>query len=224
MLRPCGRSFGATLGERGGVARAPADRRAGAEARSPRLARVKIYTRTGDAGQTGLYGGERVSKASRRVEAYGTVDEANSAVGLARALLADPEVDAVLASVQNALFDVGADLATPQDSPYARKVSRIDAGDVSALEALIDRFEAGNAPLSSFVHPGGAPAAAALHVARAVARRAERETLRLEADEPSNHEVARYLNRLSDFLFVLARAVNARAGIPEARWLVKGRR
>lgn len=185
---------------------------------------MKIYTRTGDAGQTGLYGGERVSKAAVRVEAYGTVDEANSAIGLARAHLVDAELDEVLASLQNALFDLGADLATPLGSPYSSKVARIDADDVSALERLIDRFDAENAPLTSFVHPGGSPAAAALHLARAVARRAERETLRLEAEEASNHEVARYLNRLSDFLFVLARVANARAGIPEAGWQVKGRR
>ncbi|HWG84349.1 MAG TPA: cob(I)yrinic acid a,c-diamide adenosyltransferase, partial [Deinococcales bacterium] len=121
------------------------------------------------------------------------------------------------------LFDVGADLATPDDSPYARNVSRIDAADVARLEAVIDRYDAEVAPLRHFVHPGGTRAAAALQVARAVARRAEREVLRLEAVEAANHEVARYLNRLSDLLFVLARVANARAGVSEAAWQVKGR-
>lgn len=185
---------------------------------------MKIYTKTGDAGETGLYGGERVKKTAQRVEAYGTVDECNSAIGLARAHLTDTELDAVLSGLQNALFDVGADLATPNDSPYAKNVSRIDDTDVGALETLIDRLQEQCPPFTNFIHPGGTPASAALHVARTVARRAEREVLRLEAEEPTNHEVARYLNRLSDFLFILSRVVNARAGVSEAAWHVKGRR
>jgi cob(I)alamin adenosyltransferase len=185
---------------------------------------VKIYTKTGDAGETGLYGGERVKKFSQRVEAYGTVDECNSAIGMARAGLEDAELDGVLAHLQNALFDVGADLATPIGSQYEKKLVRMDAEDVGALETLIDRFQEECPPFSGFIHPGGTPASAALHLARTVARRAEREVLRLEDEEPSNHEVARYLNRLSDFLFILSRVVNARAGVSEAGWHVKGRR
>jgi cob(I)alamin adenosyltransferase len=185
---------------------------------------MKIYTKTGDAGQTGLYGGERVSKTAQRVEAYGTVDECNSAIGMARAAMDDTELDGVLAGVQNALFDVGADLATPEGSKYEKKVSRIDAEDVEGLEGLIDAYQEQCPPWSNFIHPGGSPAAAALHLARTIARRAEREVLRLEGLETVNHEVARYLNRLSDFLFIVARVVNARAGVNEAGWHVKGRR
>lgn len=185
---------------------------------------MKIYTKTGDAGETGLYGGERVSKTAQRVEAYGTVDECNSAIGMVRAALGDAELDGVLARVQDALFDVGADLATPGGSKYEKNISRIDAQDVEGLEALIDRYQEQCQPWSNFIHPGGTPAAAALHLARTVARRAEREVLRLEEQETVNHEVARYLNRLSDFLFILARVVNARAGVSEAGWHVKGRR
>jgi cob(I)alamin adenosyltransferase len=185
---------------------------------------MKIYTKTGDAGQTGLYGGERVSKTAQRVEAYGTVDECNSAIGMARAAMTDAELDGVLAGVQNALFDVGADLATPDGSQYAKNVSRMDAQDVEGLEALIDTYQEQCPPWSNFIHPGGTPAAAALHLARTIARRAEREVIRLEEIETANHEVTRYLNRLSDFLFILARVVNARAGVNEAGWHVKGRR
>jgi cob(I)alamin adenosyltransferase len=185
---------------------------------------VKIYTKTGDAGETGLYGGERVKKYSQRVEAYGTVDECNSAIGLARASSNDPELDEVLANLQNALFDVGADLATPVGSKYEKNLVRIDARDVETLEGLIDRFQEECPPFTNFIHPGGTPSSAALHLARTIARRAEREVLRLEDEEASNHEVVRYLNRLSDFLFILSRVVNARAGVSEAGWHVKGRR
>jgi cob(I)alamin adenosyltransferase len=185
---------------------------------------VKIYTKTGDAGETGLYGGERVKKFSQRVEAYGTVDECNSAIGVARASLTDAALDDVLMNLQNALFDVGADLATPLGSKYEKNLVRLDAEDVETLERLIDQFQEECPPFKNFIHPGGHPASAALHLARTVARRAEREVLRLEEEEASNHEVARYLNRLSDFLFILARVVNARAGVPEEAWHIKKRR
>jgi cob(I)alamin adenosyltransferase len=185
---------------------------------------MKIYTRTGDAGETGLYGGERVKKFSKRVSSYGTVDEANSAIGLARAHSSDTEIDGVLAQIQNALFDVGADLATPTGSKYEKNLVRIDTADVENLEQLIDRFQEECPPWSNFIHPGGSLAAGALHLARAITRRAERDVLELETLEESNHNVAVYLNRLSDFLFILARVVNARAGISEAGWHVKGRR
>jgi cob(I)alamin adenosyltransferase len=185
---------------------------------------VKIYTKTGDNGETSLYGGERVSKFSQRVEAYGTVDEGNSAIGMARAAMNDPELDAVLAEIQNALFDVGADLATPIGSKYEKKLVRIDTQDVTRLENLIDQYQLECPEFKNFIHPGGTPAAAALHLARTITRRAEREVLRLESEEPSNHDVLLYLNRLSDFLFILSRVVNARSGMSEAGWHVKGRR
>jgi cob(I)alamin adenosyltransferase len=185
---------------------------------------MKIYTKTGDAGETGLYGGERVKKFSKRVSSYGTVDETNSAIGLARANSSDSEIDEVLAQIQNALFDVGADLATPIGSKYEKNLVRIDAADVENLEHLIDRFQEECPPWSNFIHPGGTAAAGALHLARAITRRAERDVLELETLEESNHNVGVYLNRLSDFLFILARVVNARAGVSEAGWHVKGRR
>jgi cob(I)alamin adenosyltransferase len=185
---------------------------------------VKIYTKTGDGGETGLYGGERVAKTAQRVEAYGTVDECNSAIGMARASLNDDELNALLGEIQNALFDVGADLATPIGSKYEKNLVRIDEQDVSRLENLIDHYQELCPEFTNFIHPGGTPAAAALHLARTIARRAEREVLRLEAIEDSNHAVVLYLNRLSDFLFILSRVVNARAGMSEAGWHVKGRR
>ncbi len=185
---------------------------------------MKIYTKTGDNGETSLYGGERVAKFSQRVEAYGTVDEGNSAIGMARATLQDSELDAVLAEIQNALFDVGADLATPIGSKYEKNLVRIDSQDVLRLENLIDQYQLECPEFKNFIHPGGTSAAAALHLARTITRRAEREVLRLEDQEPSNHDVVLYLNRLSDFLFILARVVNARSGMSEAGWHVKGRR
>jgi cob(I)alamin adenosyltransferase len=185
---------------------------------------MKIYTKTGDAGETGLYGGERVKKFSKRVSSYGTVDEANSAIGLARASLNDAELDVVLAQIQNALFDVGADLATPVGSKYEKNLTRIDAQDISQLEELIDTYQAQCPEWTNFILPAGNPAAAALHLARTITRRAERDVLELETLEDSNHDVAVYLNRLSDFLFILARVVNARAGLSESAWHVKGRR
>lgn len=171
----------------------------------------KIYTRTGDDGTTGLGNGERRSKGDLRVEAYGTVDEANSCVGLARLHVADADLDAMLARIQNDLFDLGADLATPDDGrPLDYEPLRIIAAQVDRIEAEIDRLNANLQPLRSFVLPGGSPAAAALHLARTVARRAEREMVRLAAVEGEhvNPDAIRYVNRVSDFLFVAARVVN----------------
>lgn len=184
---------------------------------------MKIYTRTGDKGTTGLYGGERVLKSAARINAYGTVDEANSMIGLARSLISDEQLDGVLAELQNSLFDVGADLATPHDARQREKLSLMDAGDVTRLEGQIDKFEAELEPLRQFILPGGDPAAAALQVARTVLRRAERDAVLLAQTEDVNPEVIAYLNRLSDLLFSLARTVNQRAGVSEARWQVKGR-
>ncbi|UXN62507.1 cob(I)yrinic acid a,c-diamide adenosyltransferase [Phyllobacterium zundukense] len=173
----------------------------------------KIYTRTGDDGTTGLGSGERRLKHDLRVEAYGTVDEANSCLGLARLHTekAFPELDAMLMRIQNDLFDLGADLATPdrgQTLPY--EPLRIIDSQVLRLEAEIDRLNANLAPLRSFVLPGGSPASAALHLARTVARRAERHMVELaqKPDETVTPAALKYINRVSDFLFVAARVVN----------------
>ncbi|BCH30477.1 cob(I)yrinic acid a,c-diamide adenosyltransferase [Mesorhizobium sp. L-8-10] len=173
----------------------------------------KIYTRTGDDGTTGLGTGARRLKSDLRVEAYGTVDEANAAIGLARLHTAasHPAIDAMLARIQNDLFDLGADLATPDDGkPLGYEPLRIVASQVTRIEADIDALNANLKPLRSFVLPGGSPASATLHLARTVARRAERLMVAL-AQNPAEHvnpEGIRYINRVSDFLFVAARAVN----------------
>ena len=184
---------------------------------------MKIYTKTGDKGTTGLYGGERVPKDALRVNAYGTVDEANAAIGLARAQLADKPMDEHLATIQNALFDLGADLATPNGSNYRKNITPMDDADIASLEVLIDRYDEDLLPLQNFILPGGHPASAALQFARTVVRRAEREVITLKGQEEINEHVIVYLNRLSDLLFVLARIVNMKAGVSEARWHVKGR-
>jgi cob(I)alamin adenosyltransferase len=171
----------------------------------------KIYTRTGDDGTTGLTDGSRRSKADLRVDAYGTVDETNACIGLARIHVKenDPALDAMLGRIQNDLFDLGADLSLPEsDTPPAYEPLRIVAGQVKALEDAIDGYTANMQPLKSFVLNGGTPAAAALHLARTVARRAERLMVALAAVEPVNADAIRYINRLSDFLFVAARASN----------------
>ena len=180
----------------------------------------RIYTRTGDAGTTRLATGQPVSKADLRVEAYGAIDEANACVGLARVhLAADPELDAMLARIQNELFDLGADLSTPPKPDEADgSVLRVLDSQVGRLEAEIDSLNDRLPPLTSFVLPGGTPAAAALHLARTVCRRAEREAVRLvEAGEPVSGPAMRYLNRLSDFLFVAARWANGQ-GQAEVFW------
>ena len=199
---------------------------------------MKIYTRTGDDGTTGLFGGGRVGKDSPRVAAYGAVDELNAAVGVARATganrggstearggrpgSADADLDADLQRVQNDLFDLGADLATPHGAKAESKVRRIQTGDAAWLEAAIDRLEAELPPLQEFILPGGSPMGAALHQARAVCRRAERDIVALAESEDVGAGVVTYINRLSDFLFVAARAANTRAGHDEPRWS-KGR-
>lgn len=178
----------------------------------------RIYTRTGDAGRTRLATGEQVSKADLRVEAYGGVDETNACVGLAR-LHTTGELDAALARIQNELFDLGADLATPpKPDEAAGTVLRVSVAQVARLETEIDRLNAELPELKSFVLPGGTPAAAALHLARTVCRRAERTTVRLvEAREPVSGPAMQYLNRLSDWLFVAARYANDK-GAAEVFW------
>lgn len=171
----------------------------------------KIYTRTGDDGSTGLASGERRAKHDARVEAYGDVDETNSAIGLARlSTAAMPELDAMLERIQNDMFDLGADLATPpSDQPLGYEPLRIVMAQVTRLEAEIDLLNARLAPLRSFVLPGGSPAAAALHLARAISRRAERRMVALAASgEEVSAPALQFINRLSDFLFVAARVAN----------------
>jgi cob(I)alamin adenosyltransferase len=223
---------------------------------------MRIYTRTGDAGETTLWGGQRVSKAEARVEAVGTVDELNAALGLARTYLTEADLQTLLQTVQSELFDLGADLAAPlsqeeiaeiancelriadcrlrdeptrppaahigipmptsqpanQPTKEERQIPRLQPDRVAALERWIDGLEAELEPLRQFILPGGAPGAAALHLARTIARRAERRVVALAEVEEINPEALRYLNRLSDLLFVLARVVNRRAGAEEPTW------
>ena len=183
----------------------------------------KIYTRTGDDGSTGLGDGQRRMKFDLRVASYGTVDEANSCIGMARIHTRDtlPDIDAMLGRIQNDLFDLGADLATPDTGkPLDYEPLRIVASQVARIEAEIDMLNAGLAPLRSFVLPGGTPAAAALHLARTVARRAERMIVELAGrdDEKVGPDAIRYINRVSDFLFVAARAVNDN-GAADVLWV-----
>jgi cob(I)alamin adenosyltransferase len=178
---------------------------------------VKIYTRTGDTGVTSLFDGTRVGKDDARVDAYGEVDELNAWLGLARASGLDADLDAELVHLQRDLFALGAQLADPADK-IADRVVKASLGDddVARLERLIDRLEADLAPLRRFILAGGTPAGAALHVARTVCRRAERRIVALQP--PADPILLRYVNRLSDLLFVLARAVNRRGGAAETEW------
>jgi cob(I)alamin adenosyltransferase len=178
---------------------------------------VKIYTRTGDSGETSLFDGTRVSKADPRVDAYGEVDELNAWIGLARSHALDADLDAELVLIQQDLFAVGARLADPS-SKIAARVTKATIGDdhVTRLENLIDRLEIELPPLRRFILAGGAPGGAALHVARVVCRRAERRMIAL--DTAPDPVLIRYMNRLSDLLFVVARVVNHRAGVPETEW------
>ncbi len=179
---------------------------------------MKIYTKTGDAGQTGLFAGPRVWKDDPRIEAYGAVDELNSVLGLVRAEQPPAGIDELLVAIQNDLFCVGAELATPD--PAASGVAFAADPRITALEQAIDSFESRLEPLKQFILPGGTKAAAALHLARTVARRAERRVLTLArgSEEPISPLLVIYLNRLSDLLFVLARGANAAAGVGDQPW------
>lgn len=177
----------------------------------------RIYTRTGDRGETGLVNGTRVPKHHRRVVAYGTVDEVNAVIGLARLGL-DGELDADLNRIQNDLFDLGADLATPDDPEPKFEPLRITEGQVEWIEQRIDAMNAELEPLRSFVLPGGTPLAAHLHHARTVARRAERDITALIEVESANPAALGYMNRLSDLLFVAARLANHREGSGDVLW------
>jgi len=179
---------------------------------------MRIYTKTGDAGETALFDGTRVAKNDSRVAAYGEVDELNAWIGLARANQPGAPVDEVLASVQRDLFALGAILADPAHKIASRvQKATIGSDDVTRLEQAIDRFEAGVPPLRRFIFAGGCPAGALLHLSRTVCRRAERSIVSLGQDAVPAVALV-YVNRLSDLLFVLARAVNHQAGIPETEW------
>jgi cob(I)alamin adenosyltransferase len=183
---------------------------------------MKIYTRTGDEGTTGLFGGQRVSKDSPRVEAYGAVDEANALLGLVRALLPmDDPLQEPLTRIQGDLFVVGADLATPdiEGKKASSYVPRVQEGDITRLEQWIDEADAELPPMRSFILPSGTLAATHLHLARTVCRRAERRTVALAQSEAISPHIQVYLNRLSDLLFVWARLANARAGAMETPWV-----
>ena len=179
---------------------------------------MKIYTRTGDAGDTGLFGGPRVRKDDVRIEAYGTVDELNAVLGLARTEHASPELSELLESIQHDLFVIGAELATPE--PGQGTMPAIGITDVERLEGYIDQYEAELPPLKQFILPGGSPAGATLHVARGVCRRTERRVITLQSTSKTeiSATIIIYLNRLSDLLFVLARFANQQTGQPEIAW------
>ena len=180
---------------------------------------MKIYTRTGDQGTTGLFGGRRVSKSNPRVDAYGTIDELNAALGLSAALLPPGDLRQAVERVQASLFDLGADVATPPDASVAARLRRVDATWVAELEEQIDAMDAELAPLARFILPGGASASAALHLARTVCRRAERSlAAAAEQGERLNPAVLPYVNRLGDWLFTAARLANARAGVADVAW------
>ena len=178
----------------------------------------KIYTRTGDDGTTALGSGERRPKYDLRVAAYGTVDETNAIIGCARAATRDAQLDPMLARIQNDLFDLGADLATPEGTTLSYEPLRIIPAQVERLEREIDGLNANLSPLKSFVLPGGSPLAAHLHMARTVSRRAERLMVELAGSEPVGEAALRYVNRLSDFFFVAARVAN-RNGAEDVLWV-----
>jgi len=181
---------------------------------------IKIYTRTGDEGDTGLFGGGRVPKDHPRVEAYGDIDELNAAIGLARSIEPMPRIDEVLVPVQRDLFSLGALLATPDREKMREQLAkaRLDNERIAQLERAIDDCDAELEPLKAFVLPGGTPKAAALHVARTVCRRAERRVVSLMRDDEVPALTGIYLNRLSDLLFMLARVATKRAGAGEVTW------
>lgn len=180
---------------------------------------MKIYTKTGDTGSTGLFGAPRVAKDDDRIEAYGTVDELNAALGLARAAGVDGDLDEQLSQIQSELFALGAELATPD--PEAHGMRLIGPRHIAVLEHWIDEHELALEPLRHFILPAGITAAAQLHLARAICRRAERRLVTWMRSQESrgSDSLLIYLNRLSDFLFVLSRVVNTRAQVPEVRWV-----
>ena len=185
---------------------------------------MKIYTRRGDGGETDLFGGERVGKDHRRVEVYGAVDELNAFVGVCAAASSHDDLLEICRTVQGLLFDLGGYLASPDERRREKSsVPEPRAEDVEALERAIDSLETELAPLKCFILPGGTSASAAFHVARTVCRRAERRAVELHREEALSAASLRYLNRLSDLLFVMARIENARAGVDDVEWTGRGR-
>ena len=179
---------------------------------------MKIYTKGGDAGETGLYGGDRVPKDHHRIRTYGTLDELNSALGLAQAAGGLPgELAARLGRIQGELFQLGAELATPRGKEV--KTAAIDDPHIALLESEIDSMEAALEPLKTFILPGGSPGASFLHLARSISRRAERELVSLNRAEPTRTAVMKYVNRLSDYLFVCARFANHLAKTRDIPWI-----
>ena len=181
---------------------------------------MKIYTKTGDKGDTALFSGGRVPKHHLRVESYGTIDELNSVLGLVRATNPSPQTDSWLEELQNQLFHLGADLATPMDAK-SKWVVRVKPEQVEWLEETIDTMAEELEPLKEFILPGGTLAAAHLHIARTVCRRAERLVSALQEDEAISEFSLAYINRLSDWLFTLARYENKQAAEPESKWVVR---
>jgi len=181
---------------------------------------MKIYTTTGDQGETSLFGGRRVPKDALRIEAYGTVDELNSALGVARAWKPLKEIDEILGILQNDLFVLGADLATPEEKQNG-VIERIQQEHITRIEQIIDSIEARLKPLSSFILPGGSHIAAQLHLARTICRRAERCVVKLSREERVESQCIVFLNRVSDLLFVLARHANHVAGVEETPWTAR---
>lgn len=182
----------------------------------PRI--TKVYTRAGDDGTTRLGGGQKVPKHARRIEAYGTVDELNACIGVARAAGLDPSLEECLAKIQNELFHLGSDLCVPEEDKERMKVPTIAQHHVDALERRIDAWSAELGPLENFILPGGSAGAARLHVARTACRRAERRVVALAGEEDVNPLALKYLNRLSDALFVMARWENAKKGVADVLW------
>lgn len=179
---------------------------------------VKIYTKTGDDGSTGLIGGMRVFKNAERLDAYGTIDELNAAIGFAISQKIDGEIASSLQNIQNQLFVIGAELSTAEESVRQQYDIHFPQTHVTCLEKTIDRFADLLPPLNQFILPGGSPSASALHIARTVCRRAERKIVALNQHEPVNHVIIQYINRLSDLLFVLARYQNKIEDVKETVW------
>jgi len=179
---------------------------------------VKIYTRGGDKGETSLIGGKRTSKSSARINAYGSVDELNSALGVANSFIEDKDVKDVLERVQNELFIVGSDLADPSYPENPNKTPRVSDAMVKQMESIIDKYEEEVGSIQYFILPGGTKAASLLHLARGIARRAERAAVELSLNESVNPAVIAYLNRLSSLLFVFARLMNKRNDVKDVAW------
>ena len=181
---------------------------------------MKIYTKTGDKGETGLFGGERVSKHSTRLDAYGTVDELNSFLGLAILEVNNQEIKSIIKEIQQKLFVVGSDLATPQTEKNEKlKITRTPDEYIDETEKLIDKFESQLDELKNFILPGGSKGSALLHICRTIARRAEREIVALKNTDEIGNNIVIFLNRLSDLFFVLSRFENKYSNIPDTKWI-----